>query len=589
MRSCHMRRAQAAARRPGTRVDVRSTCRAVRGGGIRGRTPPAAARTAGSRGAPGPSWRCAAGPREAPPPAGGASSAAPGPAGGASGGGAAANGGWGFASALSRRVNLDLAVAEAAEAALKSLGQAEPDVAFVWASSAYGQALDLAVPLARRLLPSVRVILGCTGFGVCGGSPEDGRPEEVEHGPALSVALAALPGVELALKHVQPQELPDGDAPPSEWARAIGVPLDAPGGAGAGGGGGDSGAAPTETHFVVIADPTFSGIEELLAGLDFAYPAAKKIGGLTSSGRLSSARSIFCWAAADQRPADDTGVRRSGAAVLALRGPLTMELLIAQGCRPLSRRMYEVASLAPQQRNMVASLAEVNGSGGGGGGGSGAMPPVDALRRDLSDPLQPIDSERELARVVSNLCCGLAPDDPLRAAAATAAPGDAEPQDWLIRGMALTNTAQLAVGDELRVGQRLRFMVRDREGAQADLEAHGVAYKRRQLAAALEGRPAPPALGALMFSCNGRGLGLYGEESYDSRQLAGYVGAPVSGFQCNGEIGSVAGSTKLHGFTCAVAVLRPTGPRPSSSDGDTGGGGTGGGGTSGGGGTGGGA
>jgi small ligand-binding sensory domain FIST len=146
--------------------------------------------------------------------------------------------------------------------------------------------------------------------------------------------------------------------------------------------------------------------------------------------------------------------------------------------------------------------------------------------------------------VVSNLCCGLAPDDPLRPAAAE----DAEPQDWLIRGMALTSTAHLAVGDALRVGQRLRFMVRDREGAQADLEAHGVAYKRRQLAAALEGRPAPPALGALMFSCNGRGRELYGEESFDSRQVAGYVGVPVSGFQCNGGLGSGWGRERCWGL-----------------------------------------
>jgi hypothetical protein len=227
---------------------------------------------------------------------------------------------------------------------------------------------------------------------------------------------------------------------------------------------------------------------------------------------------------------------------------------------------------------------------------------------------------------VSNLCCGLAPTDSVFApsTAAPAPPVGAGPAgergsgasegatiEYLIRGMSLNGAAQLVVGDTMRVGQRFRFMVRDAEGARADLEAHGVAYKRRQLAAVLAGRPEPPPLGALLFSCNGRGSGLYGEESYDARQVGAYVGVPICGFQCNGgfprgmgrggaglgdpglqgagmarmrlccsagpllrrrltqpprahtaagEIGSVGGSTKLHGFTAAIAILRPGWP-----------------------------
>jgi hypothetical protein len=188
---------------------------------------------------------------------------------------------WAWASAVSRRVNLDLALTEAAGAALAACGPAEPDVAFVFASSAYGQTLDLLVPLLRRLLPTARAIVGCTGFGVLGTAIEGGLPEEVEHAPAVALALGALPGVEIKLRRVDEGGVPDGDAPPGEWADLVGLPLDGSsgtdtGGSSAGGGGGGEAAS---TNFIIISDPSFANIEELLAGLDFAFPDAKKIGG----------------------------------------------------------------------------------------------------------------------------------------------------------------------------------------------------------------------------------------------------------------------------------------------------------------------
>jgi hypothetical protein len=127
--------------------------------------------------------------------------------------------------------------------------------------------------------------------------------------------------------------------------------------------------------------------------------------------------------------------------------------------------------------------------------------------------------------------------------------------------------------------------------------------------ALLSGEPAaPPPFGSLVFTCNGRGFGLYGEESYDAREatrgptvaavhsqpravcrtayshshslfrachtlrtaarahvaargagtVASYVPGPVVGFLANGEIGRVGAATHLHGFTCATGLLRLT-------------------------------
>ncbi len=50
----------------------------------------------------------------------------------------------------------------------------------------------------------------------------------------------------------------------------------------------------------------------------------------------------------------------------------------------------------------------------------------------------------------------------------------------------------------------------------------------------MAGKAQPAPLGALIFSCNGRGMGLYAEEAFDSRTLASYVPVPSAGFFCNG-------------------------------------------------------
>lgn len=47
------------------------------------------------------------------------------------------------------------------------------------------------------------------GFGVIGSSPGQG-PKEVENAPALSLTLARLPGVDVAVSHVTSGDLPDG-------------------------------------------------------------------------------------------------------------------------------------------------------------------------------------------------------------------------------------------------------------------------------------------------------------------------------------------------------------------------------------------
>jgi small ligand-binding sensory domain FIST len=106
-------------------------------------------------------------------------------------------------------------------------------------------------------------------------------------------------------------------------------------------------------------------------------------------------------------------------------------------------------------------------------------------------------------------------------------------------------TGALALGDSVRVGQTLRFFVRDATSADADLrQALGGALRR--------GRPA----GALLFTCNGRGMNMFPEPDHDARVVTETLGTQaLAGFFCGGEIGPVGGKAFLHGFTATLAVF----------------------------------
>ena len=71
------------------------------------------------------------------------------------------------------------------------------------------------------------------------------------------------------------------------------------------------------------------------------------------------------------------------------------------------------------------------------------------------------------------------------------------------------------------------------------------------------GASAPGGVGALLFTCGGRGTNLFRALDHDARALREHLGEelPVAGFFANGEIGPVGGRPFLHGFTASVAFL----------------------------------
>jgi small ligand-binding sensory domain FIST len=127
--------------------------------------------------------------------------------------------------------------------------------------------------------------------------------------------------------------------------------------------------------------------------------------------------------------------------------------------------------------------------------------------------------------------------------------------DFLIRNIIGVDpeAGALVIGERLRDGQTVQFHVRDAGTSAADLDE-----LLGRLAKAT--RPAP-ACGALLFSCLGRGEHLYGRADHDTDLFRERVGdLPLGGFFCNGEIGPVAGATRVHGFTSSFGIFSPARP-----------------------------
>jgi small ligand-binding sensory domain FIST len=267
-----------------------------------------------------------------------------------------------------------------------------------------------------------------------------------------------------------------------------------------------------DAQFIVLADPFTAALEPFLTGLDYAYPDAAKIGGLASGGRQKGDHALF----------QDDRVHRHGLLAVALSGNLEVETIVAQGCRPIGKPLVvtrcehnlllEVDRLAPLK--YLAGLVEEMG-----------------------------DHDRQLMR--TSLFLGVEMD-PLREGPA--------PGDFLIRNLVGIDYGRgiLAAGTPLQEGQVVQFHLRDKVASAGDLD--GRLERARERA-----RARPPA-GALLFSCLGRGRHLYGEVNHDSRRFAEELGAvPLGGFFCNGEIGPVAQSTHLHGYTSSFGLFREKG------------------------------
>ena len=183
-----------------------------------------------------------------------------------------------WASAISQQNTLRAALAECAHSVRATLASgagsdadanSSPDLAVVFAASEYADDYADLPDIVGELLGRQALLLGCSGGGIIGGGAE------IEQEPAVSLTAARLPGVRIRPVRLEAGDLPSLDAPPDDWHDALGVnPADQP-------------------QFVLLADPMSFPAQEFLLGMDYAYPAAAKIGGLASAGQGARQNGLF--------------------------------------------------------------------------------------------------------------------------------------------------------------------------------------------------------------------------------------------------------------------------------------------------------
>lgn len=404
-------------------------------------------------------------------------------------------------SALSTRPSLEAAVNEVVSTAQTALGQ-PADLAFVFISNAFASEFSRLMPLMQARLGAVPII-GCGGGGVIGQDFQN-IPQELEDEVALSLTLATLPEVNIKLFHLSADQLPDLDSSPDLWVDLIGVlPAEQP-------------------HFILLGDAMSARINDLLQGLDYAYPQAVKVGGLTS-GVSSSGSGLFCQGKFYQE----------GTIGVALSGNIVVEAIVAQGCRPVG----PLLRVAEADRNVLLQVEAQPGNGDRAAVDTKVQTALEALHRAL-DRMD--DNDRTMAQ--NALSIGIVRD---------AFKSQLQAGDFLIRNLIGVDPriGAIAVGDRVRPGQRVQFHVHDAEASAEDLEELLQQYQETQ--------PVPPA-GALLFDCLGRGEHFYGQPNFDTQIFRHYLHTtPVSGFFCQGEIGPIGGATFLHGYTAAIGLFRP--------------------------------
>ena len=391
-----------------------------------------------------------------------------------------------WASAISEQPTLENAIAECAACIKSQLGES-PDLAVTFVSPHYEAEYEQVVELINKELGAAHVF-GCSGGGIIGNGLE------VEQRAGLSITAASLPDVEIKAFHLQGDKLPDLDSGPDAWEELLGV------------------TSSQDPQFVMLADPYSFPVQNLLMGMDFAFAKAAKIGGLASGAQRQGGNALFL----------DGKVYHSGAIGLALHGNITVDTIVAQGCRPIGQPMR----ITESDRNMLVSLD--------------GDPPMKVLQGLFQTLPQ---GDRDL--MGHSLFLGVVMDEFLD----TPVQGD-----FLIRNVVGmdSNTGGLAIGEMLKEGQLVQFHLRDAATSAQDLQAVLERY-------AVENRE-NEVPGALLFSCLGRGQYLYGRPNHDTEVFQEKLGSvPLGGFFCNGEIGPVSGTTFLHGYTSSFGLFRPKG------------------------------
>jgi len=327
-------------------------------------------------------------------------------------------------------------------------------------------------------------MIGCSAEGVIGGE------REIEREAGMSLLVGELSDVRLHPFHI---------ASESDWRDCLTDPQSLREQFGAG----------SETRGIIgFGDPFTTPLTQLLPILDRDIPKIPLIGGMASAAR---------------RPGQNILVRNDeicdrGMVGVSLSGPLRIETVVSQGCRPIGRHMIVTRS----HENVIEQL--------------GGKPAVQVLREVVSELPE---SEQNLLQ--NGLFVGQVASEYRE---------KFNRGDFLVRNVIGIDeeNGTVSIADYVKTGQTVQFHVRDAQTADEDLS---LMLDGQQKAPA-------PAAGGLLFSCNGRGLRMFEEPCHDIRiARKSMPSTPIAGFFAAGELGPVAGKNFVHGHTASFALFRP--------------------------------
>ncbi len=336
-----------------------------------------------------------------------------------------------------------------------------------------------------RLHGRIPCLAGCSGVGLVSGG------QEFEKGADLVLGLHHLPGAQVSGFHFSTDEADSADEP-GFWTRKTGLP------------------AGDVNGWIVFANPFGMNGEAWLRQWNQAYPGIPAIGGLASGDFSAELSQVYL----------NGTVHEEGIVAVAIRGEVTLETVVSQGCTPIG----ESWTITRADRNFILGI--------------GNRPAYSVLMETFEGL-----SQEERKKSQNNLFVGLAIDeyrDELHCG------------DFLVRNLlgGDPKNGALAVGAYPRTGQTLQFQRRDSETADAELSAL-LAEARTRLA----GRP---IYGGCLTVCNGRGTRLFGVPDHDAGLVQEQLGpAAITGFFGHGELGPVARQNFLHGYTASLGLFVP--------------------------------
>lgn len=323
----------------------------------------------------------------------------------------------------------------------------------------------------------------------CAGESVAGGELEIENEPAISLWSGSLPAANLIPFHLEFERTPDGVVS-TGWPTEL-----------------DS--SPDDVRAVfLLGEPFSTAIDPIIERLQTDLPGVPLIGGMASGGRGPGENGLFL---------NEEQVGFGAVGVIVQGGP-QIESVVSQGCRPIGQNFI----VTKAEDNLVQEL-----------GGKPAMERLQEIFVDLPERDQELVQQGPHLGIVMNEY-----------------QETFELGDFLISNVVGVDqeSGAVAIGNRIRVGQTVRFHVRDAQTAHEELHA--------LLNRCVDSAESAPAA-ALLFSCNGRGTRLFPGANHDAGSIQKrFNTVPLTGFFAQGELGPVGGRNYIHGYTASVAVFR---------------------------------